>query len=252
MHKLVKISFYLAWCFSLSSLSYASDDFTQIVNRGRRWDPYNPKVRSGGHFVGGVQLGTNADHTLYDSELLFLRYYHSKSVQFYLLVPDLKSDWLSLGTEYKISHSDWVGFEIQPKFPDFRFYYRGLSEHSKTSKTYYEISAKKIEDGLVTQVHLGHYSRPFFSSKNSFIDVRAAYELADTDTADTNTFGLIGGIGHGWANFTGKRGLELYGSLGLEYTLQNVSTADESSTDLAPRIMVGILYHQSQKRFRKE
>ncbi|SMF11034.1 hypothetical protein [Pseudobacteriovorax antillogorgiicola] len=227
-------------------------DFIRTINQGRRLDPYNPKVRPS-TFVGGLQVGTHAEYTLDDPELLFLRYYHTPKVKFYLNIPQIDADYLALGAEYRLGpilgDRSWIGVELRPENTDINIYFRGISKQSRTAKIHYTAYGT-VGDGLtVFGANAGYYTRPFRRSKNTFVDSKFAYQLVNTDDDVTiNSLNLRGEIGHGWANFAEVKGLELYGSLGLEYASINVSTsvaeqADTSESDVDLRIVLGVLYH---------
>ena len=224
-------------------------DFLRTINQGRRMDPYNPRVKSG-HILGGVQIGSHADYSLNNPDRLFVEYYHSSINKYYLVLPDNDVDFLTLGGSYMLGNllgdKTWIGAELELEESNLSIFLRGIVNQNRRAKFYYKGYFSLIEKGTAIGGHGGYYTRPFRKSKNTFIDARAALLMVSQDYLDSTTTNVYGEIGHGWARFLNKKGLELYGAVGLEYSSTNVSidvtSTSESYSDVDLRITIGIQY----------
>lgn len=102
-----------------------------------------------------------------------------------------------------------------------------------------------VEDGTQLGGHGGFYSQPFRASKNTFIDSRASFRYLSQDGFSATNMNLKAEIGHSWGYLADQRGLEAYGSIGLEWASVSIDSdfgnSSDSDTDIA--IMIGILYN---------
>ena len=225
--------------------------FRSIINQAKYHDPYDPRVREG-LFVGKIQTGSHADYTTDTIETLYAGYYFSREGQVYLVIPEFEGEYLGLGAEYligsPIGDKTWVGVEFYPDDADFKILLRGVNYRSSTAKLHYKLALTLYDEAKAYQFAGGYHTHPFRRSRNTFLDFKGDYRLFDGDLINVANMSLIGEIGHGWANFADVVGLQLYGSVGLEYFSVNVSTSapgiddDGSDSDVDMRIVVGILY----------
>lgn len=224
------------------------NSFLKTINKSRRIDPYNTRLKSGTIF-GGIQIGEQTKYSLNPVDQLFAEYYYKSTQVIYLKVPNNDLDNLTLGASYMkykfLGDKTWMGLEFQPNGPTITAYMRGLFKKSGRSHFYYKGSVSMIEDGQSLGVHGGFYSRPFLATRNTFIDLRGEYSVVSQNSLDSSFTTLSAEIGQGWARFLKRKGLELYGALGFEYSKVDTSIGDGvlTQSDTGMRISIGLQYH---------
>ncbi|NRA64755.1 MAG: hypothetical protein HRU19_09765 [Pseudobacteriovorax sp.] len=232
------------------SLLGKSGNFVRTINNGNYTDPYDPRTRPD-QFVGKIQTGSHADYTTDTIETLEARYYLRQDFQFYLKIPELESEFLGIGAEYRmpggIGDKTWFGLEFFPEDSDIGVYLRGVNKRSAYAKFHYRFDLIVFDEANAYQFSGGYQNHPFRSSKNTFIDFKGAYRLFKADNFDVSNLSLIAEIGHGWPTFADVRGLEIFGSIGIEYSsvsadLDDNISQESSDSDADIRLVIGVLY----------
>lgn len=225
----------------------SQSEFLSMINSGRMLDPYHPKT-SQGLFVGGIQNGLHSQYTNDDPADLYGRYYLSKEFRVHAYLPQINMDQLTLGAEYDIGRilgdRNWLGLDLTLESSEFSPYFRGIYFLSRVTKAYYEGRLAFGDNGTLVPLHLGIFSKPFSSSRNTYIDTRLSFNHFNGDDFTSQQFNVKGEFGHRWAGFNGIRELELYGALGMEYARYSFSSNGFSSNDSDSQItiLIGALY----------
>jgi len=245
-------------CFDQSALATQDESITQIINKGRSRDRYNPRYAKG-LLVPSIQFGSgsNYDYEVYDQ--IRLDYYYSQQTSLFLAIPNFEGDQITLGADYLISGSTdnrtWLGLQLVPASARLGPFARGVYRLSGRSKIHYRGEITVGDNKILTIGSIGYHTYPFLKSKHSYIDIKAKLindqleVTQDKLKRSINAYVLSGEIGHGWAYFANVKGLELYASIGLAHSRLQHSTSDcigsscefqDSDTDI--RLMVGMLF----------